>query len=151
MSCLLQTFAVLYGFDDLFLLCWLMCSFIFLPIAFQISEYSMLSFGVPFFSIFLSFPLSCLIPVTSLSGLSLMYLLAIEMVASWIIFAVDSPLEWRSYGGSDASAANPFWKNLIYNYLLLWCNLPVSTSFGWTTSCVRSNLSPILVFPLIRR
>ena len=62
--------------------CLRMSSFIFCQIALQISEYSMLSVGVPFLFICLHFSLSCLVPVDSLLGFSLLYLPAIEMAAS---------------------------------------------------------------------
>ena len=48
-----------------------MSSFIFCRTALQISEYSMLSVGIPFLLICLRFSLSYLVPVDSLSGFSL--------------------------------------------------------------------------------
>ena len=108
--------------------CLRMSSFIFRRIALQISEYSMLSVGVPFLFNCLRFSLSCLVLVDSLSGFSLLYLPAIEMAASWIIFAVASPLESISSGGIDASNANLFWIS-TWNSLLWCCNLPVSYLF----------------------
>ena len=64
------------------------------------------------------------------------------MAASWIIFAVASPLESRS------SAANLFWISTWNS--LLWCyNLPVSIFFGWAIIFALSNFVSILSFPLI--
>ena len=105
-------------------------SFIFRLIALHISEYSMLSVGVPFIFICLRFYFSCLASVDSLSGFSLLYLPATQMAASWIVFTVASLLELRASGGIDESAENLF---LISTWnSLLWCsNLPVSSFAGW--------------------
>ena len=55
-----------------------MSSFTFCRIALQISEYSMLSAGVPFLFTCLCLSLCCLVVVDSMSGFSLLYLLAIQ-------------------------------------------------------------------------
>ena len=89
----------------------------------SILEYSMLSVWCAI-SLHLPTPLSlsCLVPADNLLDFffPLLYLPAIEVAASLVIFAVASPLESISFGGIDASTANPLLDfNLEFSPMML--------------------------------